>query len=522
MTKYWAVGASWSGKDDVTPEFLEKGIWFDGYADNGDDRNKDLLEQVNIGDILLMKSSATKGSNHDITFTRLKGIGKIAGKEDYYSFKVKWHDVKDLPKDFDHISYRKTIEPMRDDIMLEFVKQNINKINEMENIIHLLEYKRQIILQGPPGTGKTRLAKLIAEELTKNGGYYKLIQFHPAYSYDDFVRGIIAKTNGGQIEYVTENKILVNIAEDARKNWDDSKKQPDVLSKEKWVEEKLKEFKEELQECLNKDGFIVLKKDRKPKIMEIEENAFRCNRYDNPNDSVRIIDKDIIHGYIGLYLNTPIIKIKDNQNLSKSARSGMYYLYQNLIAKFKDFLDKKKLYVDSETSQQLVDKNNYILIIDEINRANLPAVLGELIYALEYRNESVDSMYEIEGEREIVLPENLFIIGTMNIADRSVGHIDYAIRRRFAFVDVVPDENAITNETAKKLFLQVKELFSETYISPDFKVNDVMVGHSYFLVKDEEELKAKLEFEIKPILREYLKDGILLETVTEKIKELNV
>ena len=165
---------------------------------------------------------------------------------------------------------------------------------------------------------------------------------------------------------------------------------------------------------------------------------------------------------------------------------------------------------------------NYVLIIDEINRANLSSVLGELIYALEYRGEAVASMYEFEGQKEIVLPSNLYIIGTMNTADRSIGHIDYAIRRRFAFVDVLPDEQTISNPQGKKLFQQVSQLFAEEYLSVEFKPNDVMLGHSYFLSEDTQVLAQKLEYEIKPILREYLKDGVLLESVAEKIESLYV
>ena len=87
--------------------------------------------------------------------------------------------------------------------------------------------------------------------------------------------------------------------------------------------------------------------------------------------------------------------------------------------------------------------------IDEINRANLSSVLGELIYALEYRGEAVESMYEVEGSNKIILPPNLYIIGTMNTADRSVSQIDYAIRRRFAFVDVLPKVLEETDEETK-------------------------------------------------------------------------
>ena len=218
-------------------------------------------------------------------------------------------------------------------------------------------------------------------------GEYQIIQFHPAYSYEDFVRGIVAETDdNGNISYNVENKVLADFAKKAQ---------------------------------------------------------------EDPN-------------------------------------------------------------------------GKYVLIIDEINRANLPSVLGELIYALEYRGEPVVSMYEYGNSgREIILPKNLYIIGTMNTADRSVGHIDYAIRRRFAFVDVQPNETIIENQKAKSLFKDVDSLFKE-HLSPDFQKDDVMIGHSYFLVQDDNKLKIKLDYEIKPILKEYLKDGILLESASEKIEKLKV
>lgn len=195
--------------------------------------------------------------------------------------------------------------------------------------------------------------------------------------------------------------------------------------------------------------------------------------------------------------------------------------------------------------------SNFVLVIDEINRANLPAVLGELIYALEYRYDkedpqktSVESIYSLlpgpESEsnegRVIRLPKNLYIIGTMNTADRSVGHIDYAIRRRFAFKNVLPNKNVV-HKLSKSLFKEVSVLFIEGYedinwdepilrkskfIAQDFNPEDVWIGHSYFMSQYKEnkdtdkarkELQLKLEYEIKPLLREYVKDGILREDI---------
>lgn len=273
-----------------------------------------------------------------------------------------------------------------------------------EEAISVLKNKKQIILQGSPGTGKTRLAKEIAYYLIKGEALsndekerqeqlvfliqtkqYKLIQFRPAYSYEDFVRGIVATTAAnGDVNYEVQNKVLAEMAENAIDNL----------------------------------------------------------------------------------------------------------------------------------------KEDYVLIIDEINRANLSSVLGELIYALEYRGESVESMYEYEGRREIILPENLYIIGTMNTADRSVGHVDYAIRRRFAFVDVDTDESVIP-DNAKPLFNEVKALF-DVYLSEEFELTDVMIGHSYFLKGN---LDLALEYEIKPILQEYRKDGVLVDRedkIKDKIEALKI
>jgi len=175
----------------------------------------------------------------------------------------------------------------------------------------------------------------------------------------------------------------------------------------------------------------------------------------------------------------------------------------------------------AKTAQDDKDKKPYILIIDEINRANLSSVLGELIYALEYRDEAVESMYEIAGSRKITLPSNLYIIGTMNTADRSVGHIDYAIRRRFAFESILPDESAIDLEEGKKLFKKVEKIFDD-YISIEFDKNDVKLGHSYFIANDKNELEEKLKYQIKPLLREYLKDGVLRDEAKLEIDELSL
>lgn len=211
-----------------------------------------------------------------------------------------------------------------------------------------------------------------------------------------------------------------------------------------------------------------------------------------------------------------------------------------------DYKTKNKILAELAKEAYENQYLDYVLIIDEINRANLSTVLGELIYALEYRcffddseekqsESKVESPYSLidentgETSREIFLPENLYIIGTMNTADRSVGHIDYAIRRRFAFVEVLPKD--LTTEMKEgefytDLFFAVKALFTKDeyqtksdFISQEFDPKDVTLGHSYFIdkTKDGGDIKTRWNYEIKPILLEYIRDGVLKENALEQV-----
>ncbi len=288
----------------------------------------------------------------------------------------------------------------------EIINDDVSKYDDMMNLKELLEYKKQIILQGPPGTGKTYTAKDLAEFIVSGevnpvkeeqaiyidaSEQIEIIQFHPAYTYEDFIRGIVTEPLGDKINYTPKDK-----------------------------------------------------------------------------------------------------------------------LFFELVNKAIDDADNKP----------------YILIIDEINRANLSSVLGELIYALEYRGQYFKSMYaNKEGKFEVKIPENLFIIGTMNTADRSVGHIDYALRRRFAFYDVLPtrfeseDFELELFEKVSKLFVKeiksnVQELQASEHLSLEFqdRPQDIWIGHSYFFTKPNLDFKLRVQYELVPILQEYLKDGILNNT----------
>ncbi len=194
----------------------------------------------------------------------------------------------------------------------------------------------------------------------------------------------------------------------------------------------------------------------------------------------------------------------------------------------------------AEFSKRAADKNStnppkFYLIVDEINRANLATVFGELIYGLEYRNSKVSTPYEVKEKatgnitKDIVLGKNLFILGTMNTADKSIDAIDYAIRRRFIFVDSPADRSIVmkcyqnasgnTDEDSIELLLfdAVQHIFDDNrFFNNEYQKSDVRIGHTYFL-RDrkrgyEDAIIEHFVFQVIPILREYVKDGILDST----------
>ncbi len=411
------------------------------------------------------------------------------------------------------------------------LKDNFENIDFMiDDIIEVLEYKKQVILQGPPGTGKTYKAKDVAEwiitgkiseskkdqkVILENSDQFELVQFHPSYSYEDFVRGITAKAKSTQVEYVNENRILVDFSNRALTNLQDQSKPTIYVLRRKFAESEMNGFIDHIQLSIEEnDGEHAV--NETVFITEIREDGFKYTGRKQDGSlweaAPRTMKfKDIIEGYAQECDSRA--SYQGAHDISGLAIQHASYYYR-MVEQFREYIGDNTTDFTGEVRPAL---KKYVLIIDEINRANLPSVLGELIYALEYRNQTVESMYDINGDKSIVLPENLLIIGTMNTADRSVGHIDYAIKRRFAFIDMLPKREVIENEVAKALFDLVNVLFEKTYLSPDFEKKDVQLGHSYFLAKDHNELRLKLNYEIIPILNEYVKDGLLLETAKEYI-----
>lgn len=168
--------------------------------------------------------------------------------------------------------------------------------------------------------------------------------------------------------------------------------------------------------------------------------------------------------------------------------------------------------VDAARSAQARD---YLLVIDEINRGDLGRVLGEAIYLFEPREiadgngRTVKLPNPVADMESLTIPKGLYVIGTMNTADRSIAQLDLAVRRRFAFVDVWPDAEVVELQNlplATDAFGRLQDIFVQ--YAPDDALT-LLPGHAYFLANDEPHLRRRLKYELLPLLRDYVREGRL-------------
>jgi len=423
----------------------------------------------------------------------------------------------------------KNIDQIRKEVILVSDKSkpdgNFAKFDKIIERIYELQKGVNLVNLNGQDPYEIAVAKFIYSNLLESDNYVKIVQFHPSYTYEDFIRGIVAKPNedGKGIMYDADHKSLGYFAKVALGNYQNSQKTSDQISKETWILNQLTDFCETVLDEIEKEGHYKL--NDKVSVFSVDSDAFRYKGRRWEVSPRRLKFKDVVLEYLADAKSRT--EIKNLIGISGRAKEHASYDLL-LLGRFKEFLSERPQYVKTTILNKL---KHYVFIIDEINRANLSSVLGELIYALEYRCEEVESMYEVDGSQKLILPPNLYIIGTMNTADRSVGHIDYAIRRRFAFVDVLPkelqdDDEIYFNSTD---FIRISSLFNDKNVSKEFEIDAVRIGHSYFIVKKsdanddarkDELFKMKMQYEVKPILLEYERDGILIGEYEEKpIKE---
>ena len=437
----------------------------------------------------------------------------------------------------------------------------------ISNCAKLLKEKKNIILQGAPGTGKTYNTAAIAltalgvkdvdlsdhkavmtmyEQMRydkeKNpNGQIGFCTFHQSMDYEDFVEGIkIQKDENDNVSYNVEDGIFKRISDKAKSNLELSKKNSNELETEIRTREVFDGFCEDIQLKLNETDFVELKPESKMKIRKVsfksDGTALSIGLAKDENSGYQTLTWEIVSRDYDDFKSNKIKSYADIKPRyeSKASFHGNAIYYYSLYQRMYEF---EKQYFSNEIQPTSITEKNFVLIIDEINRGNVSKIFGELITLLE-SDKRIGSEHPIivtlpYSKESFGIPSNLYIIGTMNTTDRSTGTLDYALRRRFAFVtlksnvsvvekhyDALGDEDLKNKAVA--LFKDIKKFIENpNHLSGDMDIDDLMVGHSYFMAKNEEELLAKIEYEVLPLITEYINDGILNVKNDEKKKTFN-
>jgi len=445
-------------------------------------------------------------------------------------------DLEENPSnDIYKIQNRKTACKIIEELTGDIVSEYDNFL--LGECIELLMQNRNLILTGAPGTGKTYLAKQIASEI----GKYKFVQFHPSYDYTDFVEGLRPmQDENGNIGFERKDGVFKEFCIKALKNLKDSEKDIATLNYDEIIKKYFLEFIEnDIQSSIEKGGYGIkgLKGEEISPVVYVElKGNDRFNYKINSKQNNQYTNRENLNSLIECYKNI-IIKNYDKithkmlSEYTSGYTSSTYGILKSFYDKYNEKIEQEK----NNITVQKVEKKDFVFIIDEINRGEISKIFGELFFSVDsgYRGEKgkVQTQYAnlIEDGDEFkdgfYIPENVYIIGTMNDIDRSVESMDFAMRRRFAWKEIKAEDTQETilndlgdlkDETIKRMNNLNKVIRNkETNLSEAY-----CIGAAYFKkIKDYEGDFNKLwENHLEGLLFEYTRGMQNQETILKELK----
>ncbi|MBW4767012.1 AAA family ATPase [Prevotella nanceiensis] len=398
------------------------------------------------------------------------------------------------------------------------IKDNTKMAKEelYDEIINLLKANHNLVLTGAPGTGKTYMACEVARKM---GAEIKFVQFHPSYDYTDFVEGLRPTDSlEGQMSFERKDGIFKDFCREAIENLEDSKKNIEEIKNEELWKDRLDEF---ISDSIKTKAEYKLRSGKNFSIKDNKNNddVEVCNENNERTSKLSLKKDEILDLLIkNIQLDTVASCRKHfNKNYNRQEDSYIYAIVKELRKQNKKVTEKP-----------------FVLIIDEINRGDASKIFGELFYAIDpgYRGKTenlVQTQYQnLVSDTDIFakgfyVPENVYILATMNDIDRSVECMDFAMRRRFVWKEITPSDTAYmlggpekSQESKNKMAALNAEIAKTEGLGGAYQI-----GPAYFkkLEKNGNDFDKLWTMNIEPLLKEYLRGFRDAEKLLNNFKE---